>query len=201
MEAALMAADLQLSPRMRTLRCLALAALALALAAPATAQQPDLAPWDGIWFKAKLKQKGSGFHVAAPGVTRDAGAAPLYVRLHFDAAFPDRLEMEVWSREDTWEERRLPMLYLAGTTSTAVVYFNQVPVSPAPVVEPLLHLGIVLRLNGTLSGSTISKGSMATLGGYFIEVDDAPGSDERFAGSVKLGGKTTTKLPADLPAQ
>ena len=175
--------------------------LSLGLAAAATAQQPDLAPWNGVWFKAKLKQKGFGFHVAAPGTSRHAGAAPLYVRLHFDPALPDRLEMEVWSREETWEQRRVPVLYLAGTTTTAVVYFNQVPVSPAPVVEPLLHLGIVLRLKGTLSGSAIAKGSMATLGGYFIEVDDAPGSDERFAGSLAIGGKTTTKLPADLPSE
>jgi hypothetical protein len=186
---------------MRTVRCLCLATLALALASPALAQHPDLAPWDGVWFRAKLKQKGFGFHVAAAGTSRNAGAAPLYVRLHFDPAFPDRLEMEVWSREDAWEERRFPVLYLAGTATTAVVYFNQVPVSPAPVVEPLLHLGIVLRLRGALAGSAISKGAMTTVGGYFIEVDDVAGSDQRFAGRLTLGGKTTTRLPADLPAR
>jgi hypothetical protein len=42
---------------------------------------------------------------------------------------------------------------------------------------------------------------MKTLGGYFIEVDDVPGSDERFAGKIALSGKVTTKVPAEIPLE
>lgn len=175
--------------------------VALAAAAPAFAQVPDLAPWDGVWLKTKIKQKGLAFRLNAPGVEKDSGAIVAYLQLHFDALEPDRLTVDVWVREDAWERSTLPLLYLAGTGDDLVVYLNQVPVSPDPVVEPILHLGFALRLQGKIAGGAVGKGSVKSLGAYFVEIDDVQGSDQRFAGSMTFKGKTTTKLPTDLPVQ
>jgi hypothetical protein len=174
--------------------------VALALAGPARAQVPDLAPWDGLWFKVKLKQNGYAFRVGVPGAERDKGAGTAYAQLHFDNASPEQLQIDVWVQEDAgWQERSFPLLYLAGAAADAMLYFNQVPVSPDPVVDAILHLGLVVRLKGKVDAGTVSKGTLKSIGGYFIEIDDVPGSDERFGGTMSLNGKQTTKLPSDLP--
>lgn len=152
-----------------------------------------------IWFKVKLKQKGLAFRVDAPGVEKDRGGGVIYLQLHVDALAPAPLSADVWVREDQWELTTVPFLYLAGTAADVAVYVNLVPVTPDPVVDPQLHLGFALRLQGKIAAGAVGKGSLKSLGGWFVEVDDAPGSDQRFAGSLTLKGKTTAKLPADLP--
>jgi hypothetical protein len=185
---------------MHAIARLVVAVLVVVVASPVSAQVPDLAPWDGIWFKTKVKQKGTEFHVNAPGTEQDKFAGTVYVQLHFDTGTPDRLGMDVWVRESEWEKRTLTALYLGGTNDDALLVSNQVPVTPDPVVAPLLHLGFALRLTGKIAGGTVDKGSLKTLGGYFVEIDDVPGSDLRAGGSTSLSGKTTTKVPTDLPA-
>ena len=185
---------------MHAIARLVVAVLVLAVAPPVLAQGPDLAPWGGVWFKTKVKQKGLEFHVDAPGTRKDSFAGTVYVQLQFDPGTPDRLGMDVWVRESEWEKRTLTALYLAGTNDDALLVSNQVPVTPEPVVAPLLHLGFALRLSGKIVGGAVDKGSLKTLGGYFVEIDDVPGSDLRAGGSTSLSGKTTTKVPADLPA-
>jgi hypothetical protein len=138
--------------------------------------------------------------VNAPGVQKDRGKAVVYLQLHVDAQAPEPLTADVWVRQDQWMKDTIPLLYLAGTTEQFAAYFNQVPLAPDPVVAPMLHVAYVLLLKGKIAGGVVGKGSVKSVGGYFIEVDDVPGSDERFAGSLSLKGKTTTKLPADLPA-
>jgi hypothetical protein len=185
---------------MNTIARLALLLLTLAISIPARAQVPDLSPWDGLWFKVKLKQSGYAFRVDAPGVERDKGAATTYAQLHFDQGTPGQLQIDVWVQEDGgWQVRSFPLLYLGGTTGDAALYFNQVPVSPDPVVDTVLHLGLVVRLKGKADGSAVSKGSLKSLGGYFIEIDDVVGSDQRFGGAISLAGKQTTKLPPGFP--
>jgi hypothetical protein len=96
------------------LRVLAVALL-VGAATPVLAQVPDLSPWDGVWFKTKLKQNGLGFRVNAPGVEKDKGAGTLYIQLHFDPGAPGSLAMDIWIPEDTWRKESFPLLYLAGT--------------------------------------------------------------------------------------
>lgn len=179
--------------------CLLAVLLLAATAPPALAQAPDLGAWDGVWFKANATQKGFAFHVAAPGVGKDKGTAKSYVQIHTVPGEPGMLTADVWLQEESWQKQTLTLLYLAGPAEQPVVYFNQVPVTPVPVTDPLLHLGIVLQLSGKVSDGAVAKGKLKTLGGYFIEIDDVPGSDERFAGQMTLTGKTTAKLPPDLP--
>jgi len=174
-------------------------ALVLATAAPSLAQLPDLAPWDGIWVKAKVKQKGFAFRVNAPGVQKDRGAMAVYLQLHVDGLAPEPLTADVWVRNDAWEKSTIPLLYLGGAAADFAAYFNQVPAAPDPVVDLELHLAFVLRLRGKIAGGVVGKGTVKSLGGYFIELDDVPGSDERFAGALAVKGKITTKIPPDLP--
>lgn len=185
---------------MKTLLGAMIVAVALAIALPVVAQTPDLGPWDGVWLKTKIKQKGFAFHLAAPGVGKDNGGTKGFLQLHADALMPDRLMADVWIDEGGWQKVTVPLLYLAGTPDDVALYLNQVPVTPDPVTVPMLHLAFVIRLRAKIASGVVAKGSAKSLGGYFIEVDDQPGSNERFAGSVSLRGKTTTKLPPDLPA-
>jgi hypothetical protein len=178
---------------------LAVIVLALLAAAPVRAQAPDLSPWDGAWFKTKVKQKGVEFHATAPGTKKDRFGGVVYVQLLFDAGAPDRLGMDVWIHESDWQKQSIPLVYVAGANDDALFVFNQIPVSPAPVTAPILQFGFAARLAGKIAGSVVGKGSLKTLGGYFVEIDDVPGSDLRAAGSLSLSGKTTTKLPPDLP--
>ena len=67
------------------------------------------------------------------------------------------------------------------------------------VVAPMLHFGLVLRLATKAAAAPITKGTLTTLGGFVIEVDDVPGSNLRAGGTVSLKGRVTTKLPSDLP--
>jgi hypothetical protein len=182
----------------RTAR-LAVAVLALLAAAPLRAQAPDPSPWDGAWFKTKVKQKGLEFHATAPGARKDRFAGVVYVQLLFDAGMPDRLGMDVWIHESDWQKESITLVYVAGVADDALFVFNQIPVSPAPVTAATLQFGFAVRLAGKITGGVVGKGSLKTLGGYFVEIDDVPGSDLRAAGSLSLSGKTTTKLPPDLP--
>jgi hypothetical protein len=184
---------------MRSIGALVVAVVGLAMAAPAVAQVPDLSPWDGIWLKTKVKQKGLGFSVGQPGTDSDNFGGTVYTQLHFDPGLPTQLALDVWVREDGWRKFTLPFLYLAGVAGDALLVTNQIPVTPDPVVDPIVHFALAVRITGTVAGGAVSKGKLKTLGGLAVEVDDVPGSDQRFAGSVSLSGKATTKLPPDLP--
>jgi len=184
---------------MRALLRIAVVALLLA-EAPAAAQVPDLRPWDGVWFRAKTSQRGYGFRVGAGGARRNRSGGRIYLRLRVDPGLAEGLLADIWIQEGQWRSLTVPLLYLAGTSDDVVVYVNQIPVTPDPVVDPTLHLTLVLRLRGGLEGGSVGKGRVQTVAGAFVEVDDVPGSDERFAGSISVKGKTTTKLPSDLPA-
>jgi len=173
--------------------------LALAAATPSVGQVPDLGPWDGVWLKGKAKVQGSSFRVNAPGVGKDRGSASIYLQLHVDPLATPPLTADLYVREDVWERNTIPLLYLAGTTEDLAVYFNEVPASPTPVTEAKLHVAYALRLRGKVADGRVAKGSVKSLGGYFIEIDDVPGSEERFAGKLSLKGKVTTKVPPDLP--
>jgi hypothetical protein len=126
--------------------------VALAAGAPAWAQVPDLGSWDGIWMKTTVKQKGLGFRVAQPGTHKDTGGATVYVQIHFDVGTPDRLGLDVWVREDQWEKQTLTLLYVAGVADDALLVFNQVPVTPDAIVEPIGFAGSI-----SLKGKATTK--------------------------------------------
>jgi hypothetical protein len=184
---------------MRTLIALLLVALGLASASPTRAQTPDLSPWDGVWFKTKVKEKGMEFHATQPGTRKEAFGGTVYLQLHHDGTSWE-IGVDVWVQEESgWVQRSLTGVYVAGAADDVLFVLNQIPVSPIPVTDQILNVSFTARLSGTLSGGTVEKGKLKTLGGYFVEIDDAPGSDLRASGSLALSGKSTTKLPAGLP--
>jgi hypothetical protein len=182
---------------MRTIIALALG-LGLAMAAPAAAQT-DLSPWDGVWFKTRVKEKGFEFHATEPGTRKEGFGGTVYLQLHYDGGVPDQIALDVWLQEGGWVKRSFTMVHVAGASDDLLMVLNQIPVSPAPITADILQFSFCARLSGTLSGGAVRKGTFKTLGGYFVEIDDVPGSDLRAAGSLSLSGKSTTKLPSDLP--
>lgn len=180
---------------------LASVVLLLVSATASMGQVPDLGAWDGVWLKTKVKQKAVAFRAGGPGTEKDNFAGSVYVQVRVDAGTPGLVGLDVWVREDQWEKRSLVAVYLGGTSDDALLVANQVPVSPDPVTAPMLHFGLALRLTSKAAAATVTKGTLKTLGGYVVEVDDVPGSDLRAGGTISLSGVVTTKVPSDLPSE
>jgi hypothetical protein len=186
---------------MKTRACLVALVVSLVSATSSLAQVPDLGSWDRVWLKTKVKEKTIQFRAGGPGTDKDNFGGSVYVQVHTDTGTPGVVGLDVWVREDAWEKRSIAAVYVGGTADDLLLVANQVPVSPDPVTEPMLHFGMAVRLTAKAAAETVTKGTLKTLGGYVVEVDDVPGSDLRAGGSVSLSGVVTTKVPADLPLE
>jgi len=163
-------------------------ALLLLLATPVHA---DPGVWVGKWFKVTIAF--NRLRISSTGVRTDRqrGAAygkieswnpsggQLVATFHFYA--PD---------SQSWFARSADLTVFAGSDLDLFVLGTS--------ATKLQEFGFTARLQGKQKGGALKSASLRSLGGYSWEIDDVPGSDERWIGSFGLSGKLIdeSKVPA-----
>jgi hypothetical protein len=160
---------------------------------------PDLSQWVDSWFK--ITHTAKGYHYD----DIDVGPSP---KRQIRERSPGYMKITGW---DDVNEILLATVYIrvGGAWSPAnfldleINYFagdalDFIGQSATPVENLVLHFKG--KLNN--QGAFVMKGrtSVKSLGGIYLEIDDVPGSTERWAGSAAVSGKMipVSKVPAVL---
>lgn len=166
---------------------------------------PDLSIWVDHWFKVKLSK--TVYHFEDIGVKPTTGYPltplpnPAYLKI--TGWDPDEhfLTANVYTKDHTgnWnpaEYTAIQINYFAGSQLKFV--------GSCLISSPGLQIGFSIYFKGKrdLSGDFILGGEtfLATMGGYFFEMDDDPESTERWAGSASITGNMIplSKVPPAL---
>ena len=157
---------------------------------PAHAQNyPDLSIWVDEWFKVSLMLQE--LHFSDIGVPPDSGQqverVTGYLVLRsltpFNPATAPVLTYEIYfpNGSGSWQSDTFDFNYVGGDVSNFAGWSDS--------SSPSLGTAFTMQIKGkqkkdlTFTGATIK-----TLGGYTWEIDDVPGSTERWVGTVKFNG-------------
>ena len=160
-------------------------------------QIPDLNSWVGTWFKLTLT--GTVYHFSNYGV-KPTPAAPSPVTIgtaymKITAWNPGKLPLgamtaDIYTKDhDTgaWIPTPLAAINIDYFAGSDLKFMGSAQLSTPNDVT----MGIVFIFTGKKVGDNFVLGGvskLSTIGSYMLEIDDAPGSTERWAGSVKLSG-------------
>jgi hypothetical protein len=191
------------------LRVVAVAFLVICLGAGLSHAQvtPDLNSWTDTWFKIFLTR--NVFHYRDIGILpkplyRQSQTSPLPAYMYINSwdSVSEVLQVIFYTPDPdngTYDKSRfetIDLQYFAGTDLKFVC--------AGEVVSGGTELGFTIYFKGVKnkSGNFVLGGetNLTTLGGYYLEVDDSPGSTERWAGSMKINGNMIplSKLPPAL---
>jgi hypothetical protein len=156
---------------------------------------PDLSIWVNNWFKVAMTSTVYHFSdigvKATPGYAIAESAGKAYIKISgWDTTTPgaEFLVADIYAKESgIW--------VLVGTVN--IYYFagnNLKFVGSAQVVDPTgTSLSLLFVFKGKRNATNtkfVMDGStnLSTMGSSLLEIDDAPGSTERWAGSANLSG-------------
>jgi hypothetical protein len=166
------------------------------------AQAQDLSLWLDKWFKVTFTK--TALHYSGPGVKPAPNAfgtssGPGYIHV-IGVDLSPRLTLIAYAKDpDTGNWSGIPLAtftldYFAGDelNFTSSGQINNGFLSS--------HLGV--QITGVRNKKTglLQSGAFKTMGGYVLEVDDAQGSTELWAGSLKINGTwvAQSKVPGEL---
>ena len=169
---------------------------------------PNLSMWVDTWFKVKMTGTVYCFSDIGvkprPSYTVSETAGSLYMNItDWDTTTtPDTpfLVVDVYERDSgSWEYFGTVNIYYFAGNDLKFVGTAQVD---DPTSSSLSLLFVFTGKRNPANTAFIMDGStkLSTMGSYIIEVDDIPGSTERWAGSAKLSGPMVpvSKLPPEL---
>ena len=172
---------------------------------------PDLSIWVGSWFRVRATE--TVYHFEDIGV-KPTPAYPIsqfdgicYVKItNWDTTTPgdEFLVAEVYVKEsgswipspvETWN-----IYYFAGSD---LKFIGSVQLGDRPSMSLTLFLFKGKRNKANTKFIMDGTTKLGTIGGLMFEIDDVPGSTERWAGTVELGGPMVpvSKLPSPLQGQ
>ena len=160
-------------------------------------QIPNLDSWVGTWFKVTLT--GTAYHFSDYGV-KPTPATPAAVTigkvyLNITSWNPSALPLgtltaDIYAKDhDTgiWIPTPFASININYFAGSDLKFMGSAQLSTSNDVT----MGIVFIFTGKKVGDNFVLGGvskLSTIGSYMLEIDDAPGSTERWAGSVKLSG-------------
>jgi len=169
---------------------------------------PDLSIWAGNWFKVKLTS--TVYHYSnigvkpTPGYTLSESAGTSYIKITdwdttTDPENPS-LVADVYAKESgIWVPAgAVNIYYFAGSNLKFVGSAQVKEVSGTSLSLLFVFTG---KRNTTNTGFIMDGTTkLSTMGSAIFEIDDFPGSTERWAGSAKLSGPMVpvSKLPPEL---
>ncbi len=165
---------------------------------------PDLSKWVNTWFKITLTT--NVFHFSDIGVRADPpyrfteAGNPAYLKIFAWDEANHALQAEVFVKQaGVWDPNvsiPLNMEYFAGD---GLKFVCSSILNTGSTVN-----GFIILFKGKLdaSGNFVLGGKtfLKSLGGYYFEIDDLPGSNERWAGSAVIQGNMipVSKVPSVL---
>lgn len=169
-------------------RYTAVAGILLLLASPVAA---DPGVWVGRWFKVTIALNRQ--HLTSSGVRPDRQRGTAYGKVESwnatDGTFATTFHFYAPDSR-TWFVRSVDVAVFAGSDLDLFV--------TATSATSLQEIAFTGRLQGKQKGGVLKSASFRSLGGYSWEIDDVPGSNERWIGAFSLGGKMVdeSKVPA-----
>ncbi len=167
-------------------------------------QIPDLNSWVGTWFRVTLT--GTMYHFSNYGVKPNPAApytqpmGPAYIQITGwnQSALPlGVLTADIYTKDhDTgiWIPTpfaTIDIYYFAGSD---LKFIGSAQLATSNDVT----MGLVFVFTGQKKAGKFVLGGvtkLSTMGSYMLEIDDAPESTERWAGSVKLSGPMVSSPP------
>lgn len=167
---------------------------------------PDLSIWVNTWFKVTMTS--TVYHFSNIGVKPTPGypiaesGGTSYIKItDWDTATPgaEFLVADVYAKESgTWVNVGTVNIYYFAGSNLKFVGTARVDTSS----ESLSLLFVFKGKRNTANTKFIMDGStkLSTMGSYLLEIDDYPGSTERWAGAAQLSGPMVpvSKLPPPL---
>jgi len=168
---------------------------------------PDLSIWVGTWFKVKMTS--TVYHFSnigvkpTPSYTESESGGTSYINItDWDATTPgaEFLVVDVYAKESgIWVQvGTVNIYYFAGSN----LKFVGSALVEDPTGTSLSLLFVFTGKRNKANTTFIMDGStkLSTMGSAILEVDDFPGSTERWAGAAKLSGPMVPEstLPPDL---
>jgi len=152
---------------------------------------PDLSIWLNQWFKVSLMLQELHFSNIGvppdPGQEVERGTAYLLFKSLTPTPFDPNVspvlayEIHVPNEEGEWQSYSFDFNYVGGDVSNFAGWSD--------VSSPILRNGFTIQIKGAQKkDKTFTGATIKTLGGYHSEIDDAPGSTERWVGSIKFSG-------------
>ena len=178
----------------------------------AHAQVPDLSVWENTWFKVKLTV--TVYHFSnigvkpTPGYTLSETAGTSYIKITgWDTTTTPAdpfLTADVYAKESgTWVQVGTVNIYYFAGSSLKFVGSALMgdPLSDDPGTA-MSFLFVFTGKRNRANTAFVMDGStkLSTMGSSYLEIDDIPGSTERWAGSAKLSGPMVpvSSLPEEL---
>jgi hypothetical protein len=167
-------------------------------------QIPDLSSWVGTWFKVTLT--GTAYHFSDYGV-KPTPATPTAVNigkvyLNITSWNPSALPLGTLTADVYAKDHETGIWIPTPFASITINYFagsNLKFMGSAQLATPNdVTMGLVFIFTGKKKGDNFVLGGvtkLSTIGSYMLEIDDAPGSTERWAGAVKLSGPMVSSIP------
>jgi hypothetical protein len=154
--------------------------------AHAQSSYPNLGIWVDQWFKVSITLQRLYFPDigVAPDSRQDTDHATGYLKFtEFYPSAPPVIECEIYVEDESgdWQSYPFDLTYVGGDDSNFAGWATNDSANQKSTFT--FQVKGTQKKDGTFSGSTIK-----TLGGYNWEIDDVPGSPERWVGSLKFTG-------------
>lgn len=168
---------------------------------------PNLSSWTNTWFKVFLTR--NVFHYGDIDVLptpsyRQSGTSPVPAYMYINSwdSVNGVLQVILYPPDPdngTYDKSRfetIDLQYFAGNDLKFVCAGEVVSSDGTTLGFTMYFKGVKKSGNFVLGGYT----NLTTLGGYYLEVDNAPGSTERWAGSMTIKGNMipVTRVPSVL---
>jgi len=164
---------------------------------------PDLSLWAGpTWFK--LTNISNAWHFSNVGVKPDPIMAHQESRHFLKCKSWDPinliLQCELFDKDDSgnWDPTpawTFDLNYIAGNDKDFMCWFQ--------AQTSNMIMGFTIRFVGTMNKekTVLTEATVKTMGNYICEIDDVPGSTERWVGNIKIDGFMVPllKVPVVLP--
>jgi hypothetical protein len=162
------------------------------------AEVPDLSIYEGKWFKVKLTRKA--YHFSEIGVkpqpagptSQPGGTAYLKITSWDSTPGSESLTAEVYTQDHNtgdWIQTpfaTFPIYYFAGSD---LKFVGSARIEIPDDVTMNLVLVFTGKRNKTNTDFNMGGATkLSTIGSSMLEIDDVPGSTERWAGSITLKG-------------
>jgi len=157
-----------------------------------TTNTVNMGVWAGKWFKMNMKNKG--YYTEGSGLSNDRETIVRYLRIQSWDPANKVLQAALYEQDPQtgrWASQSLPLHYIAG---------NPLNFRFQSQVTGDSEYAFSGRIRGTEVGGVLENARLKTLGGYHLQINDEPSSEEHWAGWLTITGKMIQEEDVPVPA-
>lgn len=148
--------------------------------------------WVGKWFKITMRNKG--YYDQNSGLSGDRASIVKYLNIASWDPQSKVLQGDLYAQDpatNQWVSEPLSINYTKGS-NVDFQFWSQAAGD--------FTYGFAGRVQGTANGSVVETARINSLGGYHLQVNNEPGSNETWAGWLTVSGKMLpeSKVPVEI---